>query len=202
MPRAYKEVVDEISQRTWRLGASILLSPAEYVEVDGFKCSGYLDPAPAIPLLAVAAKLAPEHVLGVLLHEYCHLTQLVEQCSAWVEASKYDDKNQFEWVRGKNISGMSTVIDAVREMEADNERRTFRLIKELDAPLDLEDYCRKANAYLHFHNVLKEQRVWYKEPGALYVPEIISLCNSTIDTKFTKTPPKLYNAIIKYATNL
>lgn len=193
------EVFDEIVRRAWRLGAAVLLLPESSIDIDGSACNGFLDTEPAIPTIVVTTKHEDSHVLGVLLHEYSHLTQFVEKCTAWQNATKYDHKNQFEWVKGKHMTGMKDVLAAVREMEADNERRTVRLIRELDAPLDVAQYSRKANSYLHFHNVMLAERKWYSYPGALYIPEILVHCNSTIDANFDKTPKKLYDAILKHA---
>lgn len=65
--------------------------------------------------------------------------------------------------------------------------------------LALADYCRKANAYIHFHNVIKAKRKWYKAPGALFVPEILRHCNDSLDSSFTKTPKPLFDAMVAHA---
>lgn len=199
MPRSFQEIVDEISLRTWRLGGTLLLSPKDHMVIDGAKVNGFFDEVPEIPTIAVSMGHTETHSLGTLLHEYCHFTQFIEKCHAWQVADKYSHKCHISWTKGKNYSNMDVAIAATQFMEADNERRTVRLIQELDAPLDIEAYARQANAYLHFHNVMLDCRKWYKYPGALYLPEITSLCNPTIDKNFDKTPKKLYNAIVKHA---
>jgi hypothetical protein len=196
--RTEQEVSDEIVTRAWRLGCCVLIKPSEHIDCDGEKVGGYFDCEPVIPVLTVAKNRKDGQWLGVLMHEYCHLTQWIESCDAWRLTIKYDG-SIFEWVQGKRIANLVPTIKAVQAMEADNERRTLRLIKELDAPIDVADYAKRANAYIHFHNVLGDLRKWYKAPSALYVPEILEHCNTTIDDDFSKTPKKLYAAIVKHA---
>lgn len=192
------EVANEIIEKAWRLGCSVLLKPSEYIEFDGTKCGGYFDCDPVIPVIAVAKERKDGGWLGILLHEYCHLTQWVEKCDAWRLTEKYDG-DIFAWVQGKPVKNAIASVRAAQGVEADNERRTLRLIKELNAPIDCAEYARKANAYVHFYSVVADRRKWYKEPSALYVDEILQYCNDTIDSDFTKTPKKLYDAIVKYA---
>jgi hypothetical protein len=196
--RTDREVADEVVERAWRLGCSVIIKPSEYIDCDGARVGGYFDCDPVIPVLTVAKNRRDGQWLGILLHEYCHLTQWVEGCDAWILTEKHTG-NFFEWIGGKSVKNVLLSIRASQSLEADNERRTVRLIRELDAPIDIADYCRRANAYVHFYNVMADKRRWYREPGVLYSPEILEHCNDTIDKDFSKTPKRLYDAIVKYA---
>ena len=77
--------------------------------------------------------------------------------------------------------------------------RVSRVFTNKAAAIDLADYCRRANAYIHFHNVIKAKRKWYKAPGALFVPEILRHCNDSLDSNFTKTPKPLFDAMVTHA---
>ena len=59
------------------------------------------------------------------------------------------------------------------KIELDCERRSSRMITELNLPLDLETYIKKANAYVMFYHLLPRHRKWYivgKEP--YNIPEV------------------------------
>jgi hypothetical protein len=189
------EIVNEITRRAWAFGVAVLLSPEEGLDLDGSPCSGWFDHKP--PRLECAVGNDEKIWLGVLLHEYSHLTQWVENCKAWqdIEASG----EMWEWLDGKKIKNPQLVIENTKELEADCERRTVRLIKELSAPIDIDVYCQQANAYIHFHNVIKDKRKWVKASGALRHPEILKHCNKTLDYDYKTTPKPLYDALVKHA---
>lgn len=186
------EVVAEISRRAWRFGVAVLLQPTQKINNDGFMVGGYFDEVGRV--LAVAVGERPEQVwLGVLLHEYSHLTQWVEDQPSWA-AYRSD---MWDWLGGKRIHKPAEAMRSVQRVEEDCERRTMRLIRELNAPIDLAQYARAANAYIHFHNVMAETRKWYRDDVVLAEREdVLSLCSATIDKDFSKTPAKLYRALL------
>lgn len=185
------EVVAEISRRAWRFGVAVLLYPEVNVDCDGLPAGGYFDEDKMV--LAVATGRQPDTWLGVLLHEYCHLTQFIEGQPSWA-AYKND---LWEWLDGKSIKDTAASLESVRAVEADCERRAIRLARELDAPIDLERYAKASNAYLHFHNVLLNERKWIRKGVVLGEREdVLKHCNPTIDKDFSKTPAKLYKALL------
>lgn len=192
-----EQVVNEITRRAWSFGVLVLISPKRgVVGSDGFVTGGCFDES--VPSLTASACDTEADTLGLLLHEYSHLTQWVENCDVWRIHQKTPG-DMWDWIGGKPVRGVERAIDVTRDMEADCERRTVRLIQELNAPIDIKDYTRKANAYIHFHNVIKAKRKWYKAPGALCNPEILRHCNETLDSDFRKTPKALFDALVKYA---
>jgi len=185
------EVVAEISRRAWAFGVAVLLAPSETVDSAGFKCGGYF--CDSTKTLAVAVGRDQDSWLGTLLHEYSHLTQWTEGQPAWA-AYRGD---MWDWLNGKRIRDPNGAIQTVQDLEADCERRTIRLAMELQAPIDLAEYARAANAYLHFHNTMRETRKWYGDGmGPYQRPDILALCNPTIDKDFSKTPAKLRKALL------
>lgn len=186
------EVVAEISRRAWRFGVSVLLSPDATVETNGFQSGGYFC-GDSKTLAVAAGSQDQDKWLGTLLHEYCHLTQWIEGQPAWL-AYRSD---MWDWLGGKRIRDPEDAVSTVQALEADCERRTLRLARELGAPLDLEKYARAANAYLHFHNTIRETRKWYRNGMGPYLrPDVLALCNPTIDKDFSKTPAKLRKALL------
>lgn len=190
------EVVHEITRRSWLFGVSVLMSPAAQLKhSDGSHCSGFFDEN--IPTLQVATAVAETDWLGILIHEYGHVTQWVEQCPPWVAHAK--TPGMWDWLEGKPLRGAKHVVALTRDLEADCERRTARLIQELGAPMDLGAYCQQANAYIHFHNVIAEKRKWVKKVGILRDPVVYQHFNKTIDSDFTKTPKALFDLLVKHA---
>lgn len=187
------QIVREITERAWRFGVAVYLPPTDHVLADGLPCSGYFDGDSAIPILAVGWGCGPRR-LGILLHEYSHLTQWAENCPAWRA-----DRNATwgEWLDGKPVRNIRKVLANSRELEADCERRTIRLIRELDAPIDVERYAQEANSYIHFYNVMAETRKWYATDRRPYnCPEVVAQFSKTIDEDFSVTPRHLRDALM------
>jgi hypothetical protein len=180
------EVVWEITRRSWRFGVAVLLSPSKMVNSSNVECGGYFCDEQKV--LAVAVDRSEEAWLGVLLHEYSHLTQWVEQTPIWRDYRA----DMWDWLEGRRIKDPAAAVKSVQEVEADCERRTMRLARELEAPINLETYARSANAYIHFHNVMADKRKWYR-PGVVMAerPELLAAANPTFDTDFSVTSPEL-----------
>lgn len=180
------DVVWDITRRAWRFGVSVLLSPDKYIDNDGFPCGGYF--CGETKVLAVATDRKEDSWLGVLLHEYCHLTQWIEDQPVWRESRD----EMWSWLDGKRIKDPRGAVRTVQAVEADCERRTIRLIREMGAPVDLERYTRSANAYIHFHNVMADKRKWYRAGTVMQeVESLMAACNPTFDRDFSKTPDAL-----------
>lgn len=98
----------------------------------------------------------------ILIHEYCHYLQ-------WKEDRKYFLKliNNcaivFDWIDGKFFKKdiIDYAIMGVIELELDCERRSLEQIKKYKLDVDVEDYCKAANSYLLFYNIVRETRKWY-----------------------------------------
>lgn len=180
------ELVRDITQRAWRFGVSVLLSPDATVESGGVASAGYFDGDSRV--LAVATGCQEQVWLGVLLHEYCHVTQWVEDTPVWRDYRA----DVWDWLDGKRIKNPREAVRAAQATEADCERRAIRLAREIEAPLNLEAYTRSANAYIHFYNVIADKRKWYR-PGVVMMdqPELLAAANPTLDRDFTTTPAAL-----------
>jgi hypothetical protein len=188
-----EEVLSEISRRAWSFGVAVVMSPERSVACDGVQVAGYFQGS-GQPILAVATGRSEDEWLGVLLHEYSHLTQWAEDGPIWALSDSCD--TLWDWLAGKKVRNPKQAAANVREVEADCERRTLRLARELNAPIDLERYARGANAYIHFHNTIAETRKWYADGRGPYLNEkVLALCNPTLDRDFSKTPKALADAL-------
>lgn len=200
------QIISEIRRRCRSFDVTFDLRPGQMVQLSpGSKCTGYFDAADERgPRLVCATKLDNQNFLGTLLHEYCHVTQWIENCTIWQEdtywGTKYDTES---WLNsGKPCSeGMRKAFAVRRDLEADNERRTVRLIKELKAPVNLEKYIQRANSYVHFYNTMPVTNAWYHPHRIPYkMPHVTKLFRSDkIDDDFRKTPKKQFEALVKCA---
>lgn len=180
-------MLGEIARRSRRFGVTVILGPERCISQEGgAETGGYF--CGQTRTLAVSTGVSEQAWLGILLHEYCHVTQWAEDSPLW---RAYDD-GMWHWLDGKRVRNPRAAIRSVQALEEDCERRTVRLIQELDAPVDLDSYVRSANAYIHFHNVIADTRKWYR-PGTVMqeIPELMAAANPALDRDFTKTPPKL-----------
>lgn len=187
-----QQVVAEIIRRSLAFNVTVKLAASPSVDNEGFEVGGYF--CDVDRELAVATQRDEQAWLGILLHEYCHLTQWVENGPAW----RGYRADMWEWLAGKNIRDPKAAVRGVQVCEEDNERRTLRLIRELGAPIDLATYSRAANAYLHFHNVMATERKWYRPGTSMQtIPSLMAACNPTLDTDFTKTPKALREELLR-----
>ena len=131
------------------------------------KCSGYFDEEGRV--LAVAMK-RPD-ALGILVHEFCHLMQYLEYTRGrfrrWSTATMALGKLD-TWLSGKPVTNLKRAIGYARDLELDNEKRTVAMIQKWDLPVDVDDYIKKANAYILFYNWMHETRKWTTPPNTPY----------------------------------
>lgn len=149
------------------------------------KCSGYF--CESTRVLAVAMK--HEDALGILAHEFCHLTQWLDHLDGkfrlWKPASfglgKVDT-----WLAGEPVTNIKRAITYSRNLELDNEKRTVAMIQKWDLPVDIDDYIRKANAYILFYNWLHETRKWSVPPNTPYSnPGVYKIMSNKFNMKYT-----------------
>ena len=157
---------------------------------EGMMCNGYFDDDPD-PEFACATKKPFDDWFPIYVHEYGHFTQWRDQIPLWqgvvVDGTHSDDFLDI-WI-GQGIDCSSDAIEqcinAVRDVEADCERRAMALIAKHKLPIDADRYAQMANSYVHFYSYVKLNRKWYipgKEPYR--IEEVYSQFNTTIDDEF------------------
>jgi hypothetical protein len=199
------QIVKEIKRRCRSFGVQFVKRPGKAVLVGTSRCAGYFDAYNKNkPRLVIASNMPESSFLGVLLHEYSHVTQWVENCTIWQQDSAFGEIiNTDEWIgTGKRCTVKIRKSFALRrDLEADNERRTVRLIKELNAPVDLPEYIRRANSYVHFYNTIPVTNQWYHPERVPYrMPQVTKLFRSDkIDSSFKYTNKRQFKALSKCA---
>jgi hypothetical protein len=137
-------------------GVKLTLKKSQYLILYGnARCSGYFDEE-AREL--VVAGNHPEY-LSILVHEFAHLTQWVDNCEPWRKLGDSLVKIH-DWLGGEEVKGIKRALAKARDLELDNEKRSVKIIKEWNLSIDIKLYTQKANAYVQFYNWMYYTRRW------------------------------------------
>lgn len=147
-----------------RTGVKCDLRNTSYVKPSpSIKSSGYFDES--VP--ALVCSMGRRDSIEILVHEFAHLTQWVEQIDLWKKSSismaLIDD-----WLSGIEVPNIAKHIAISRDLELDNEKRSVKIIKEFQLPINIENYIRKANSYVHFYNYMLISRRWCTPQNSPY----------------------------------
>lgn len=185
-----KEFIAFVKKECKYYGVKCKLSKSRYIRWDNSTASGYFDDTS----MALACAIKRPDYLGILAHEYCHMTQWSEKAPVWIAA--IEAKSYQAWadhLNGKPVE-MDTHFQIMRDLELDNEKRTALLIKKLDLPIDIKLYIKKANAYVMLYNYMRITGLWAKPNNSPYtnerilaaMPDRFSLDYSMIPKRFIK----------------
>jgi hypothetical protein len=139
---------------------------------DGGKSAGYFDIHPVE--FAVAIGKPFDDWFQVLVHEYCHFKQWLEDATAF-EASCLKIEKLFGWLAGDFDLDPPTVKQLGRvalELEHDCDRRVLANLETFGIShlIDPLVYAQKSNSYFNFYTYIAKHRKWYvggKEPYSL-----------------------------------
>ena len=175
-------------------GVRCSLRNTKFVKMTGnVRCSGWFDEE--VPELVVAMN-RPDWI-EILAHEYSHLTQYVEQIPVWKQAEVSLGK-VWEWLDGKSCRNIDKHIAVARDLELDNEKRSVNVIKTFELDVDIDNYIRKANAYVQFYNWMRITRKWSKPNNSPYSnPNIKAAMSTKFNMKYDELSPKLKKLFLK-----
>ena len=170
---------------------------------DGRLCNGYFDDDPD-PILAVAIGKDEKEWLPILVHEFGHMNQWIENHPYWTnlrgpkgEASDLLD----QWLKGKEFTKktINSFTKALINVEYDCEVRTLKEIKKFNLPIDSEVYIQKSLSYVLFYHVVRKTKQWYT-PGLepYMIPEVFSAMPKTMDINVQEPDPQLIEIIEKH----
>ena len=134
-----------------------------WIEADGPDDKGN-EPAK----LLVATNRPRWQWLGTLAHELNHVMQWLE-CEPTYTGSmmKHGEdasevvENWLEFKKDYHKRTLRRACQITLDCELDNEKRTVAMLKKFELPVDIKRYIQCANAYLLFHQVMFDNRVWY-----------------------------------------
>jgi hypothetical protein len=152
-------------------------------------CGGYFDGEGKV--LACATKRSD--YISLLAHEYCHLTQWVENCDIWKKADDNGSLNAVAaWLNGEKVKNIKYHLGICRDLELDNEKRTVEVIKKFNLDIDIDLYIKRANSYVHFYNHMYYTRKWATPLNSPYKIEAIY---NSMSSKFNMKYKSMSNKV-------
>lgn len=190
-----KQFIEFVKLECKKYGIKCDLRPVKYLRLSGnIKCSGYFDETNKLLVCATKSK----DWFYILVHEYAHLTQWVDNCKPWkLVSDNYSIDFMDRWLNGHYVRNPEKHINMVRDLELDNEKRTVKLIKKFGLG-DHKRYIKSANAYLMFYNHIKETRKWSNPKKSPYRNKaIISVMSDGFRMNYDKMSKKVRSAFEK-----
>ena len=187
-----QEFIKHVKQECKKHNIKCVLKNTKTVKLtdDNDRCSGYFDEEHL-----VVAMNRPD-ALQILVHEYCHLTQWVEQCDIWITSVKNESHDKlYRWLAGEEVKGIEKAISICRDLELDNEKRAVKMIKYFNLPIDIDIYIKKANAYVQYYNYLLISRKWCSPKNSPYKNDrLVEAMSSKFNMNYNKLTKKLLKA--------
>lgn len=130
----------------------------------------------------------------ILLHEYCHSCQWVEN-KFWFQKASESIGEFFEWVDGVAEGSVDPepLMKISLQVESDCEARVIKLINELGFANEIttDTYAQRANSYITFYKYILLTKKWYKAGKEPYNQESVwSLFPQTIDLDGSELTPE------------
>ena len=164
------DFIQHVKEHCKEVGIKCDIRPVKYLVLSGnIRCSGYF--CEETMKLVVAGK--SKDWLGILVHEYAHLTQWQDKRTNIWKTGSIGVTHLDDWLGGKKIRSVKKAIEWSRDLELDNEKRSVKLIKKWKLPVDLNDYIKKANAYIQFYNYMRYSKRWSRPGNAPYSNKVI-----------------------------
>lgn len=155
----------------------------KHVLIFGSECAGSFS-ARNNDTLSVAVGVPFEDWFPVLVHEFCHANQYVDDRKKF-RAMDISSDRVFEWTGGKDFSDQDldqAFSDSIW-LESDCEARVMEAIKthRLGHLIEAAEYAQKGNAYAQFYQHLRNTRTWYVTGQCPYkLTEVWSLFPTTV----------------------
>lgn len=165
-------------------GVNVIFDPNDRItDENGCMYSGYFygEPEAYQGELAVAVGVEMERWLPILVHEFGHCLQWIEDSPFWyITYFEDEDFDAYEslslWTMGEKDLAPSQAqqfAKLVRMLEHDCDQRAVQLIEQFDLPIDKQQYIQQSNAYhLYFNYVGKTGNWSYHQPRP-YVDEAV-----------------------------
>jgi hypothetical protein len=102
------------------------------------------------------------NVIGVLVHEYSHMMQWIENAPVYIATYKKLDPTTVVdyWLKGKEYSAktLDECFLLVKKLEFDCDKRAVQEIIKWKLPIDLDHYKKSAIAYSYYYDYLRQTR--------------------------------------------
>lgn len=188
-----KQFIKVIKNELKQHGFKLIAGRGQTIRLCGEPCGGYFD------YESKEIRFASKHKtwFEILIHEYAHFIQHINQTRAWKHHMKYENYDLFAWLRGEielSDNLLKKIINAFQKMELECEKITVSLIKDYKLPVNINNYIKDANSYILFYAYMRKHKTWYKT--APYTTKIVNIMPSTWLKDYSKMPP-LYEELTK-----
>lgn len=168
----------------------------EKLRTSGYFYDGETEKGSSYPILAIATN---PNSLTILVHEYCHMQQWIDQDPVWTKISNHGQI--WDWVEGMDgfsDDELNQSAEAYYQLELDCEKRAIKKHIQWKTGINLTEYIQKSNAYTMFYFYMREHRVWYS-PGK--EPYNVKKVWSAMPKTFDFNREKWYNKVHKLYDN-
>lgn len=177
-------------------------SKTVFIQDEGLKVSGYWNDIDDNHLVFACATGKPIQKWGpIFAHEYCHFLQWKDKDQIWHNYQTIGMDEICDIFHNKPISEerLEFCLNASRDIELDCEKRTVKLLKQYKIPIDISNYIRGANAYIHFYNHIKRYRHWYPPKKMPYARRgLLKVAPSRFLSNYDNIPKKMISEYEKY----
>lgn len=140
--------------------------------------------------------------LDILIHEYAHFRQWVEQPAGVYNADAAACIVVEGYLhRGKTPTPavLRRAFGRVMAMERDAEMRAVRIAKTYSLPIDEEQYARHANLYIYSYHLMRDTGRWRSDSDPHRSWRLVDMMPSTFKAKaHTTIPQPVYTALSRF----
>ena len=173
-----------------------------YIPEEGVQVNGFWDDTDEKKLVFACAIGKPLSKWGpIFAHEFCHFLQWKDKEQIWYDYQSISIEEALKVYHNQPISKerLDFCLNTTREIELDCEKRVVQLFKKYKIPIDISNYIKSANAYIHFYNHIKKYRQWYPPGKMPYAKRRLREAASTRFYKdYTEIPPLMAELYRKY----
>ena len=172
------DLLEKIKADAKKHNVELFLPNTDKVLYMGIECNGYF--IDRIPKLAVACGKDESIWKPILIHEYCHMKQWIENDLAWTNNKISDSIEAVDlldlWINNQielSEKQLKDYIERAIIVEHDCEQRVLNMNRELSLGLNEKEHTQKSLSYILFYHLIKRHRIWYKSDKTPYeLPEV------------------------------
>ena len=193
-----KQFVEQVKAELHSYGFRLCFGRGKTVNGGGWRAAGFFCDRQRI--LRVA-RGRPDW-LDILVHEYAHFRQWVEQPAGVYNADAQASITVHDYLhRGRTVSDsvLRKAFSRVMAFERDAEMRAMRIAKAHGLPIDGERYARHANLYIYSHHLMRDTGAWRSVTDPHRSWKIVRMMPSDFKAKPHRSiPRKVYRAIAPF----
>jgi hypothetical protein len=165
--RSAKRFLKHVRQTCKKHGVSFKIGRGKLIRMRpyGFMVAGYFDEDEKV--LVCSKGTSQESFLSILVHEFAHLLQWIENEKTYCLCGhvKYGNVQNAicMWISNELTIKDSLVRSYTKKMiacELNAERRAVKLIKQFNLPINLDEYSSSASAGLFTHLMTAKTKQW------------------------------------------